>query len=203
MLCPYGNVALAFQPSQQDPPKYLIRSLNPTILAITYISNMSITTGPSSSNSETILNALTTALGNDATSLLQPGSAEYERDNGSYFSAFENELKPYFIAKPATVEQVQGLVRALRPHLVAGSCRIAVRGGGHTPFAGSANIQDGVTIDMRRLKGVVLSPDKATVEMAVGETWSSVYAELEKHGLTVAGGRMSRVCVAGNLLGGE
>ncbi len=56
---------------------------------------------------------------------------------------------------------------------------------------------------MRRLKGVTLSPDKSTVEITVGEHWASVYAELDKHGLTTAGGRVSRIGVAGFILGGE
>ncbi|GAB1315262.1 Bifunctional solanapyrone synthase [Madurella fahalii] len=149
-----------------------------------------------------LLNTLATVLGNDSGLLSQPGSDEYEKDNCSYFSAFENELKPSFIAKPATVQQVQALIRELRPHVLAGSCRIAVRGAGHTPFAGSANIAAGVTIDMRRLRGVALSPDKSTVEIAVGETWATVYTELEKHSLTVAGARVGRIGVAGYILGG-
>ncbi|KAL2171199.1 hypothetical protein VTG60DRAFT_3510 [Thermothelomyces hinnuleus] len=144
--------------------------------------------------------ATLTALGFEGGSLLVPGSEEYERDNGSYFSAFENELRPSHIVKPTSAEQVRTLVAALRPH--AGTTAVAVRGGGHTPFAGSANVQGGITIDLRGLKGVTLSADKSTVEIAAGETWASVYAELEKHGLTVAGGRVGRIGVAGFLLGG-
>lgn len=136
-------------------------------------------------------------------SLLHPGSEEYEKDNGSYFSAFENEIKPSYIAKPTSVKQVQDLIRALRPHLLSGQWQVAVRGTGHTPFAGSANVQDGITIDTRGLKGISLSDDNTSVEIAAGETWASVYAELEKHGLTTAGGRVGRVGVAGLLLGGK
>lgn len=145
-----------------------------------------------------IMTSLTGAM--DESAILRPGSDEYEKDNGSYFSAFENEIKPSYIAKPTTVKQVQGLVRALRPCLLDESCRAAVRGTGHTPFAGSANIQNGVTIDTRSLKGIAVS-DRA-VEVGAGEVWADVYAELEKHGLTTAGGRVGRVSVAGLVLGG-
>ncbi|KAI0836401.1 hypothetical protein F5Y06DRAFT_305374 [Hypoxylon sp. FL0890] len=146
-----------------------------------------------------VLDALTSVLKD---SVLQPGSENYERENSSYFSAFENEIKPSYIVKPGSVSQVQALIRALRPHLVSGSCQIAVRGGGHTPFAGSANIQDGVTVDMRGLKGISLNQDKSIVQISVGETWETVYRELEKHGLTVAGARSGRIGVAGFVLGG-
>ncbi|KAL1849674.1 hypothetical protein Daus18300_013175 [Diaporthe australafricana] len=147
-----------------------------------------------------IMTALTAALNSAA--ILQPGSDEYEKDNGSYFSAFENEIKPSYIAKPTTVEQVQGLVRGLRPYLLDGSCRAAVRGTGHTPFAGSANIQNGVTIDTRGLKGITVVADDGAVEVGAGEVCADVYAELERHGLTTAGGRVGRVSVAGLVLGG-
>ncbi|XDG05523.1 hypothetical protein ABKA04_005138 [Annulohypoxylon sp. FPYF3050] len=135
-------------------------------------------------------------------SILQPGSKEYETENGSYFSAFENEVQPSYIVKPSNANQVQDLFRALRPHILSGGCQVAIRGGGHTPFAGSANIQDGVTVDMRALKGINLSQDKSVVEIGVGETWATVYGELEKHGLTVAGARSGRIGVAGFILGG-
>lgn len=143
--------------------------------------------------------ALTAALGGSA-AVLRPGSSEYDKENGSYFSAFENEIKPSFIAKPTTVRQVQNLVVALRPYLLDGSCKAAVRGTGHTPFAGSANVQGGVTIDTRGLKGITIVD--GIVEVGAGETWETVYRELEKHGLTTAGGRVGRVGVAGLVLGG-
>ncbi|KAI0852941.1 FAD-binding domain-containing protein [Daldinia vernicosa] len=152
-----------------------------------------------SSKKPQILTALTSVLGD---AVLQPGSTEYEKDNSSYFSAFENEVKPSFIAKPNNVEQVQGLVRALRPYVLSGDCELAIRSGGHNPIPGSANVQGGVTIDMRGLKGIKLSDDQSVVEIAAGEIWTPVYAELEKYGLTVAGARVGHIGVAGFLLGG-
>ncbi|RYP10556.1 hypothetical protein DL765_008060 [Monosporascus sp. GIB2] len=153
---------------------------------------------PNSRNPQ-ILNSLIRILED---SILLPGSAEYEKDNSSYFSAFEVEVRPSYIAKPTSVKQVQDLIQALRLYVLSEECRIAIRGSGHTPFAGSANVQNGVTIDMRGLKGVRLSNDMSVVEIGVGETWATVYAELEKHGLTVAGGRVGRIGVAGFILGG-
>jgi hypothetical protein len=37
----------------------------------------------------------------------------------------------------------------------------------------------------------------------VGETWTTVYKELEKYGLTTVGGRVGRVGVTGFVLGGR
>lgn len=148
-----------------------------------------------------VLVALKSAL--EASSILQPGSANYEKENSSYFSAFENELKPLFVAQPKSAAQAQGLIQALRPLVISGDVQIAIRGAGHTPFAGSANIQNGVTIDLRGLKGITLSEDKSTVDIGVGETWTTVYTELERQGLTVPGARTGHIGVPGFILGGK
>jgi FAD/FMN-containing dehydrogenase len=55
---------------------------------------------------------------------------------------------------------------------------------------------------MRGLKGIALSEDSQSVTVSVGETWTTLYEELEKHGLTTAGGRVGRVGVGGLVLGG-
>jgi hypothetical protein len=83
-----------------------------------------------------------------------------------------------------------------------GSPQIAIRGGGHTPWAGSANINAGVTIDMRQLNGVTIDENNV-VAIAAGEAWSNVYTTLEKKGLAVVGGRVSKVGVAGLIMGGK
>lgn len=151
-------------------------------------------------SNNTILSAIASIPG---CTVAQPGSEEYDQNNNSYFSAFENELKPSYIARPSSPESVQSLIKALGVHVTSGEVQVAVRSGGHTPFAGSANINGGVTIDLRALKGVALSGDQSTVTISAGETWTSVYQELEKHGLTVPGGRVGRIGVSGFLLGGQ
>jgi UDP-N-acetylenolpyruvoylglucosamine reductase len=134
--------------------------------------------------------------------ILVPSDKSYETSNNTYFTVFENALKPAFIAQPTTTAEVSSLLKALAPLLENQQVSLAIRGTGHTPFAGSANIDNGVTIDMRGLKGITLSDDKSTVEICAGETWASVYTALEEHGLTTAGGRVGRVGVGGLVLGG-
>ncbi|KAH8595898.1 hypothetical protein B0O99DRAFT_594194 [Bisporella sp. PMI_857] len=124
----------------------------------------------------TIANVLATS------KVLLPGSEEYRTSNSSYFTAFGNEIQPSYIAKPTSVKEVSELIQALHPLLARGEFQIAIRGGGHTPYGSSANIESGVTVDIRGLKGISLSEDKSVVEIAAGETWTSVYTELEKHG---------------------
>jgi hypothetical protein len=155
----------------------------------------------SSSEKVQLLNTLTNILTTDK--ILLPESEDYKTSNGSYFTAFGNEIRPSYIAKPTSVGDVSKLVHTLHPFLISGDCRIAIRGGGHTAYGSSANIEGGVTVDLRGLKGITISEDKSTVEISVGETWTTVYKELEKYGLTTAGGRVGRVGVTGFVLGGE
>ena len=58
-------------------------------------------------------------------------------------------------------------------------------------WAGSANIQDGVTIDLSALNQVNVEPGKLTVGIGPGARWSNVYTTLEPMNFTVAGGRVS------------
>lgn len=44
----------------------------------------------------------------------------------------------------------------------------AIRGGGHTWWAGAANIQDGVTIDLSEITQVVVSEDRTTTSVGGG-----------------------------------
>lgn len=83
-----------------------------------------------------------------------------------------------------------------------GPCDFAVRAGGHTWFADANSAPGGITIDLRRLNSIELSADKTTVSVGSGATWDAVYRELEREGLSVAGGRTAGVGVGGLTLGG-
>ncbi|KAM7187236.1 bifunctional solanapyrone synthase [Rhypophila sp. PSN 637] len=146
------------------------------------------------SDNDRILNCLATVLGQDSELLFKPGSEGYDESNSSYFSALVSALKPSFILRPKTIEQVREIIRALRPLVLQGSCSIAIRGTEHTPFAGSANIQDGVTIDLRNFKGIVLNTEESTVKIGI--------RRVGKVRLTTAGARVNNVGVGGFILGG-
>lgn len=64
-------------------------------------------------------------------------------------------------------------------------------------------MHDGITIALQGLKGIKLADNKEHVTIGVGETWGSVYTELQKNSLTAPGGRVGRVGVPGLILGGE
>lgn len=86
--------------------------------------------------------------------------------------------------------------------LLPSRCNFAIRSGGHTPWTGANNIEDGVTLDLSQLNQVKVSPDRKTVDVGPGNRWLDVYDTLEKQGLIVVGGRASIVGVGGLTTGG-
>ncbi|KAM5347353.1 hypothetical protein ACJ41O_010358 [Fusarium nematophilum] len=129
--------------------------------------------------------------------ILSPTDAEYTARQESYWSN-SAKIKPACIVQPRTPEEVASTVKAL----VAAGQKFAVRSGGHTNWAGSNNIEDGVTIDLVHFDKTTFDPETETASIGPGCRWRQVYAELHKHGRAVAGGREGNVGVAGLLLGG-
>jgi FAD/FMN-containing dehydrogenase len=82
------------------------------------------------------------------------------------------------------------------------STKFAVRSGGHTVWAGSNNIANGVTVDLGLMKDVKLDKNTSTTSIQPGARWVNVYSALDPEGYTVPGGRAGTVGVAGFLTGG-
>ncbi|KAH5529349.1 hypothetical protein HBI29_014970 [Parastagonospora nodorum] len=76
-------------------------------------------------------------------------SPEYENSTKSYFFAFENELQPAYVLVPKVAQDVVDIIKYLQNTLTG--VKIAIRGGGHTPWAGAANMGSGVTIGLSGL----------------------------------------------------
>lgn len=151
--------------------------------------------------------ALAALLGNKTSF---PSSTQYVSSLDSYFTLQETEVHPLCIVSPQTAEDVSVAVSTLTsissdPSLsidARRACRFATRSGGHTAFAGAANIQGGVTIDLRGLNTIDVSPDRSTASIGVGNTWDTVYESLDALNLSVTGGRTAGVGVGGLTVGG-
>ncbi|KAH6838552.1 hypothetical protein B0I37DRAFT_394174 [Chaetomium sp. MPI-CAGE-AT-0009] len=131
------------------------------------------------------------------TQILVPGDAEYHARQDSFWSN-SAKIRPAAIVLPGSASDVSAALKAL----VGAKQPFAVRSGGHMFWAGSNNIEGGVTIDLGRLNAVVYDAASETADIGPGCRWKEVYAELHKHDRTVAGGREGDVGVAGLLLGG-
>ena len=129
-----------------------------------------------------------------------PLSAEYRNSSQSYFSLFESDLEPGCVFRPRSAQALAAAIGSLQK--VHPPAQLAIKGGGHTQYAGAANVDGGVTIDLSGLTGVSIDVRAGTASVGAGERWGNVYRTLGARDLTVAGGRVSPVGVAGLTLGG-
>ncbi|KAF2278012.1 oxidoreductase FAD-binding protein [Westerdykella ornata] len=132
------------------------------------------------------------------------GDTEYHASQKSFWSAQEQSLSPACIVIPTTTQDVSIAVAILSVgHQASISrCKFAVRGAGHTPQAGAANIDGGVTIDMQSMNQVAVSSDQKIVSIGSGNRWGNVYPTLDRQNLAMIGGRVSPVGAGGLITGG-
>ncbi len=78
---------------------------------------------------------------------------------------------------------------------------IAVRGGGHNP-AGHCAVDDGLVIDLTRMRNVEVDPEAGLAISEGGATWLDFDAATQAHGLVTPGGVVGSTGVTGLALGG-
>ena len=126
------------------------------------------------------------------------GEPTYQNHEDGYYAKQQEELQPLCVVHPTSTAEVSTIVQTLKKHDV----QFAIRCGGHSSNTGAANIQGGVTINLREMDKVTLNPDKALVSVPGGSKWHDVYSLLGEHGLATSGGRLSDVGVGGLSTGG-
>ena len=132
------------------------------------------------------------------------GSSAYISSQSNYYTGEERDLEPGCVFRPTETSDVSHFVKLVAASNSTSTPDFAFRCGGHSFFAGAANIDGGVTIDLRSLDSFELSADQKTASVGGGSIWSeNVYPNLEPHNLTVAGGRITGVGVGGYVTGGK
>ncbi|KAL4799273.1 hypothetical protein BDV19DRAFT_376466 [Aspergillus venezuelensis] len=147
-------------------------------------------------NVSSICQRLVNATG-QATTVLVPATAEY-LDTASENWSQTSQLSPLCILEPTTSEDVSQALKLL----TEANTPFAVRGGGHMPVPGAANIDRGVLISLERMQTMELVNDGAVAQVGSGLRWDAVFEWISTHGLAVVGGRYGPVGVPGLLLGG-
>src|SRR5262245_19397911 len=105
--------------------------------------------------------------------------------------------RPALITRCAGAADVIACVRFAREHDLV----VSVRGGGHS-VAGKATCDDGLMIDLSRMKGLRVEPARHTVRAEAGLTLGEFDRETQAFGLATTLGIFSPVGIAGLTLGG-
>jgi len=134
-----------------------------------------------------------------------PGSTSYEETVSSYYSAQERDLSPACVFRPTATSDVSQFVKTITSRNLGyhSTPQFAIRSGGHTLFTGAANINGGVTVDMRPINGLELNEDQTVASIGGGAIWSDIYPQLVPHNLTAIGGRFPGIALGGFLTGGK
>ena len=127
--------------------------------------------------------------------LLGPGEDGYDGARKVWNGMIDR--RPALIARCAGVADVVAAVRFARTHELL----VSVRGGGHN-ITGNAVCEDGLMIDLSRMKSVRVDPARRTARAEAGLTWGEYNHETQAFGLASTGGVVSTTGIAGLTLGG-
>ena len=127
--------------------------------------------------------------------LIQPADAAYESARKVYNGMIDKH--PRLIARCVDVADVMAAVEFGRDQ----GMLTAIRGGGHNG-AGLGTCDDGLVIDLSRMKGIRVNPEARTVRVEAGCVWGDVDHATHAFGMAVPSGFISSTGVAGLTLGG-
>jgi FAD/FMN-containing dehydrogenase len=127
--------------------------------------------------------------------LLQANDAGYETARKVYNGMIDRH--PRLIVRCADVADVIAAVHFAREH----DTLVAVRGGGHNG-GGLGTCDDGLVIDLSRMKGIRVDPVARTIRVEGGCTWGDVDHTTHAFGLATPSGIISTTGVGGLTLGG-
>jgi len=127
--------------------------------------------------------------------LIQPTDPAYESARKVYNGMIDK--RPRLIARCFDVADVIAAVKfGSSNHLLT-----AIRGGGHNG-AGLGTCDDGLVIDLSRMKGIRVDPAGKTVRVEAGCVWGEVDHATHAFGMATPSGFISTTGVAGLTLGG-
>jgi hypothetical protein len=127
--------------------------------------------------------------------LIQPGDPAYDEARKVYNGMIDK--RPALIAQCVDAADVISAVNFGRENDVT----IAIRGGGHNG-PGFGTVDDGLVIDLGRMRGIRVDPATSTVRVEGGCVWGDVDHATHPFGMSVPTGFLSSTGVGGLTLGG-
>lgn len=127
--------------------------------------------------------------------LILPEDPAYDSARAVYNAMIDK--RPALIARCVDVADVMACVNFAREH----NLLVSIRGGGHN--AGGLGIcDDGLVIDLSRMKGIRVDPAACSVRVEGGCTWGDVDHATHAFGMATPSGILSTTGVGGLTLGG-
>jgi FAD/FMN-containing dehydrogenase len=127
--------------------------------------------------------------------LIVPGDTEFDEARKVWNGMIDR--RPALIARCSGTADVITAVRFARTHELL----VAVRGGGHS-WPGHSVCDDGLVIDLSRMRGVRIDLASRTVRAQGGTLWGDIDHESQAFGLATSGGVVSTTGIGGLTLGG-
>lgn len=127
--------------------------------------------------------------------VLVPGDAAYEETRSLWNGMVDR--RPAVVARVADVEDVQEAVR----FAAANGLAVTARGGGHG-VAGTALSDDGLVVDLSRMREIDVDPDARSARAGGGVTLGELDAATQAHGLATPLGVVTKTGIAGLTLSG-
>ncbi|MGH7060877.1 MAG: FAD-binding oxidoreductase, partial [Stellaceae bacterium] len=127
--------------------------------------------------------------------LLRPAAPGYDAARRIWNGMIDR--RPALIARCSGPADVVAAVDFARDH----DLLVSVKGGGHN-ITGNAVCEQGLMIDLSRMKGVRVDPAGHRARAEAGLTWGDYNRETQAFGLASTGGVVSTTGIAGLTLGG-
>ncbi|GGV93529.1 oxidoreductase [Streptomyces narbonensis] len=123
------------------------------------------------------------------------GDPSYDESRRVYNAL--HDRRPAVVVHAVDAGDVMAAVLYAREH----SLPLAVRGGSHS-VAGFGTVDDGLVVDLSRMRGVRVDPEARTARAEGGATWGDFNHATHAFGLATTGGVVSTTGVGGLTLGG-
>jgi FAD/FMN-containing dehydrogenase len=127
--------------------------------------------------------------------IVRPGDPGYDEARKVWNGSIQRN--PAVVVRPTGTSDVIAAVAFAREHKL----ELAIRGGSHS-IAGFSTTDGGMVVDLSRMKGIRIDPQKRRAHVQGGVLWKDLDKETQEFGLAVTGGLISSTGVAGFTLGG-